>query len=74
MALGEMDAKLVADFKKQVAAFEIDIERIEGAAKLSQDKLPADRARIAAGLRARGAGDDPSVAREVEERSSARKP
>jgi transcriptional regulator len=43
-----------------VVAFELPITRIVGARKLSQNKGPADRARIAEGLRATG---DPSAAR-----------
>jgi transcriptional regulator len=74
LSLGAMDAAMVAGFQKQLAAFEIDIERIEGAAKLSQDKLPADRARIAAGLASRDSGDDAEIARELRGRPSTRDP
>jgi transcriptional regulator len=74
IALGEMDEAMVAGFIGQLAAFEIDIERVEGAAKLSQDKLPADRERVAAGLRVRASGDDTEIASEIELRPSARAP
>jgi transcriptional regulator len=72
MALQDMDAEMVAGFQTQVIAFEIDIVQIVGAAKLSQDKLPADRQRIASGLAARGAADDMRVAADVLERPSSR--
>jgi transcriptional regulator len=74
LSLSEMDAEMVAGFERQVAAFEIDIERIEGAAKLSQDKLPADRERIAAGLKSRLSGDDAVIAHELLDRASSRTP
>jgi predicted FMN-binding regulatory protein PaiB len=72
LSLSEMDAGMVAGFERQVAAFEIDIERIEGAAKLSQDKLPADRERIAAGLKSRLCGDDAAIANDLLDRPSSR--
>jgi transcriptional regulator len=72
MSLLDMDAEMVAGFQAQVVAFEIHIVRIEGAAKLSQDKLPADRHRIASALAARGAGDDAAVAADVLDRPSSR--
>lgn len=72
LSLGDMDVKMVAGFQAQLVAFEIDIMEIVGAAKLSQDKLPPDRQRIASGLAARATGDDAAVAAEVLQRPSAR--
>jgi len=55
----------VADgLQRAIVAFELPIERLEGKRKLSQNKAPADRAGVVAGLRA--AGDPASVAVAVE--------
>ncbi len=48
------------DLMKQVAAFEIEVRRIEGQFKLSQDKPEADRRAVVAGLEAI---DDPGARR-----------
>lgn len=51
----------VADgLQRAIVAFELPVERLEGKRKLSQNKAPADRAGVVAGLRA--AGDPASLA------------
>jgi transcriptional regulator len=45
-----------------IVAFEIPIDRLEGKAKLSQNRSPEDQARVAAGLRADGDGLSRAVA------------
>jgi predicted FMN-binding regulatory protein PaiB len=55
-----------ASVQRGVAAFEIPIERLEGKRKLSQNKPAADRAGVAAGLRAEGRADDVAIAAAME--------
>lgn len=57
-SLAEVDAALVADFTTQVVAFTIEIESIEVAQKLSQDKTAADHARVRQALER---SDDPAA-------------
>jgi transcriptional regulator len=52
-----------------VVAFAIRIERFETKMKLSQNRPPADRLRVAAALRQRGGAGDEAIARLVEERA-----
>jgi transcriptional regulator len=47
---------------KGIVAFEIPIDRLEGKAKLSQNRSPEDQARVAAALRADGDGLSRAVA------------
>lgn len=51
-----------------IVGIEIRIERLEGKAKLSQNREAADRRGVVDGLRARAHGDDEAVALEVERR------
>jgi transcriptional regulator len=57
----------VEDLLGAIVAFELPIDRIVGARKLSQNKAPIERARIAEGLRARGDADAARVATLVED-------
>jgi transcriptional regulator len=57
----------VADgLQRAIVAFELPIERLEGKRKLSQNKAPADRAGVVAGLRAAGDPASLAVAAEME--------
>jgi transcriptional regulator len=47
---------------RSVVAFELPIERLEGKRKLSQNKKPAERRALIAGLRAAGGADADAVA------------
>jgi transcriptional regulator len=55
-----------------VVAFSIRIERFETKMKLSQNRPPEDRLRVAAALRARRGPGDEVIARAIEERESRR--
>jgi transcriptional regulator len=62
----------VADgLQRAIVAFELPIERLTGKRKLSQNKAPADRAGVVAGLRAAGGEASLSVAAEMEREASA---
>jgi transcriptional regulator len=56
-----------------IVGIEIRIERLEGKAKLSQNRDAADRRGVVDGLRARARGDDEAVALEVERRLGAQR-
>ena len=66
--LEKMPAETVAAMAKGVVAFEIEIARLEGKAKLSQNRGADDIAGAAAGLRARGRENDLAVAELMETR------
>jgi len=51
---------------KGVIAFELEIERLEGKWKLSQNKPAADRAAVATGMRATGEAGAAAIARAME--------
>lgn len=55
-------AGTVARMLAGIVAFEMPVEKLSGKAKLSQNKSPADRAGVVAGLRARGDSDARAVA------------
>ena len=52
--LASLPPNFVADLARGIVAFEIDIERVEAAFKLSQDKTEDDRGRVEAQLKAAG--------------------
>jgi transcriptional regulator len=57
----------VADgLQRAIVAFELPIERLTGKRKLSQNKAPADRDGVVAGLRASGDAASLAVAAEME--------
>lgn len=56
----ELSARTADGLQRAIVAFELPIERLLGKDKLSQNKAPADRAGVVAGLR--GAGDPASLA------------
>jgi transcriptional regulator len=53
-----------------ITAFAIEVTRVESKRKLSQNKSPADRAGVIAGLRSMGTEADAALARLVDEESS----
>lgn len=65
-SLASVTEKYVAGLQRGIVAFEIPIERLEGKRKLSQNKPAADRAGIAAGLRAEGRAGDVAIAAAME--------
>jgi transcriptional regulator len=52
--LDAVPAEWAARMQRAIVAFELPIERLEGKAKLSQNKSAADRAGVVAGLRESG--------------------
>jgi transcriptional regulator len=64
--LDKMPAEKVRALAKGVVAFEIEITRLEGKAKLGQNRDAEDVAGAAAGLRARGRENDLAVAELME--------
>ena len=59
-------AGLVEGMLRGITAFEIEIARLEGKRKLSQNKTAADRRGVAAGLRATGRPEDAALAELME--------
>lgn len=66
--LDKLPAETVRALARGVVAFEIEIARLEGKAKLSQNRGADDLAGAAAGLRARGRENDLAVAELMEAR------
>jgi transcriptional regulator len=64
--LASVTENYLAGLQRGIVAFEIPIEQLEGKWKLSQDKHQADRAGIAAGLRAEGRSDEIAIAAAME--------
>jgi transcriptional regulator len=64
--LASVPENYVAGMQRAIVAFEIPIDRLEGKRKLSQNKSEADRAGIAAGLRAEGRADGIAIATAME--------
>ncbi len=60
---GELDSALREDLLRAIVGFTINIERLEGKFKLSQNRSPADHARVARALAERGMPDDLEMAR-----------
>ena len=60
--LADQDPRFVDGMLRAIVAFEIPIARLEGKAKLSQNKTPADRAGVTAALAASDRRDDNSLA------------
>ena len=56
-AVDDAPADFIAMQMKGVVGLEIAIERIDGKVKMSQNRTPAERAGVAAGLRAEGRSD-----------------
>jgi transcriptional regulator len=65
-SLSGADPQHVEGLWRGVSAFSIRIERFETKMKLSQNRPPEDRARLAAALRARGGSDDEAMARAMD--------
>lgn len=59
---------LYARLQRAVVGFSIDVDDLQGKAKMDQNKLAADRAGAIAGLDATGRDDDRAVARLMRER------
>ena len=51
---------------RAIVGLEVTIERVEGKAKLSQNRSEEDRAGVVAGLRAEGSGREAAVADQME--------
>ena len=51
---------------RAIVGLEVTIERVEGKAKLSQNRSEEDRAGVVAGLRAEGSGREATVADQME--------
>lgn len=66
--LDKLPAETVRALARGVVAFEIEIARLEGKAKLGQNRGADDAAGAAAGLRARGRENDLAVAELMESR------
>jgi len=64
-----MDQNILQGMLKGIVAFEMPIERIEGKAKMGQNKKPEDTVGAIMGLRAVGAPMQEAVAGEMERRS-----
>lgn len=62
----EANAAYVEKLTRGIVAFELPIERLEGKRKLSQNKPEADRAGVAAALRAQGGEDALAIAGAME--------
>jgi transcriptional regulator len=67
--MSELPADYVATMLKAIVGFEIEVERLEGKFKLSQNR-PAETGRVIAQLEARG---DPELAALMREHPPARK-
>jgi transcriptional regulator len=65
-SLASVTEKYVAGLQRGIVAFEVPIERLEGKRKLSQNKPAADRAGVAAGLRAEGSAQEIAIAAAME--------
>lgn len=63
--MAEVRATTLGTLKRGIVAFEIEIERLEGKQKLSQNRATADRAAVVDALEARGAPDDVAVAQRM---------
>jgi len=61
-SVGDAPADFVRAQLKGIVGFEIEIERLEGKRKLSQNRTPADRDGVVAGLAASAAAGDRAVA------------
>jgi transcriptional regulator len=59
-------AEFVANLAKQIVAFRIPIERLEGKWKLNQNHPPERRTKVIAALRTRGDDDSQKIARLME--------
>ena len=64
----DQPAAYIAGMVKGIIGLDIAVTRLEGKYKLSQNRPPADRPRIAAALEARGGADDFGIARLMRER------
>jgi transcriptional regulator len=60
--LADQDPKFIDGMVRGIVAFELPVARLEGKAKLSQNKPPADRAAVAAALAACDRADDQALA------------
>ena len=65
-SLAGLPERVADGLQRAIVAFELPIERLEGKRKLSQNKAPADRAGVLAGLRAEGDAASLAVAAEME--------
>jgi len=60
------DPSYIASMKKAIVAVTIDVEKIEGARKLSQNRSAEDRARVIAALQASERCGDRETAAEMQ--------
>ena len=67
-AVEDAPASYVDQMLKAIVGLELGVERVEGKAKLSQNRSDADRAGVVAGLRATGRARDVAVAEAMEGR------
>ena len=61
--LADQDPRFIDGMLRGIVAFEIPIARLEGKAKLSQNKTAADRTGVIAALAATGRADDEALAK-----------
>lgn len=64
-AVGDAPPAYVAGQLRGIVGVEVVVERVEGKAKLSQNRSVADRAGVVAGLRAEGGADAAAMADEI---------
>lgn len=67
-SVADAPAAYVEQQLRAVVGVELFVERVEGKAKLSQNRTTADQDGVVAGLRATGGGRDAEVARQMTER------
>jgi transcriptional regulator len=53
-----LDPQFVTDLLEEIVGIAIEVQRLDGKFKLSQNRSPADRARVARALAQRGGPDD----------------
>ncbi|WP_437671968.1 FMN-binding negative transcriptional regulator [Sorangium sp. So ce131] len=66
---GKLDEGVLEGLVQGIVGFSIDIERVEAKFKLSQNRSPADHARVARALEERGKPDDLEMARLMRSRN-----
>lgn len=66
--IGDAPADFIEAQLQKIVGIEIAIERLEGKAKMSQNRAEADRRGVIDGLRSRAQSEDAAVAEEVERR------
>jgi transcriptional regulator len=66
-SIDRLASERLAGLLRGITAFTLDVERVESKHKLSQNRSPADRAGVVAGLKGRATGDDDLLAALMEE-------